>query len=162
MLPPSFFGQKEAGFGQRSRLPWPKKTRLTPAQPASAQKKPAYTGQKPASFWPESRLPSARSRLTPAYAGFLLPEQKPAYTGLRRLPWPKKKPAYAGLRRLLRPEEAGFLWLKKPAYTGQRSRLWPKKPASSRCSLLHRPPSRRELVPSVLLLRRELVPSVLL
>ena len=76
-------------------------------------------------LWPASL--AGKSRLTPALAGFLGPK-KPAYAGLRRLPLAK----------------AGFfkVQLAAPFYC--------REPASSRCSLLHRPPSSSQLAGCVL------------
>ena len=121
-------------------------------KPALARKKPALAGkagfgQKEAGFWPEKPALSAKSRLTPAYAGsyihwnrrrltpayagFFWPEQKPAFAGLRRLPlkepafWPKK-PALLAKSRLLLAERAGFLAKRSrlsPAFAGFRF-LW--------------------------------------
>ena len=149
---------KEAGFGQRSRLPWPKPASL--AKAGFFRPKACFFGQKPASsgqsrlFWPEepassgqSRLLLAESRLLSAKAGYFL--AKAGFFLAKAGFWPRRsrltpayagftysilleKPAYAGLRRLLlAQEEAGSRRL-TPAPLGatEGSRLTPAQPAS--------------------------------
>ena len=134
---------REAGFGQKSRLPWPKagfflaRSRLTPAYSRLC------TGQ--------SRLTPAnaglvlgntliQSRLTPANAGFFWPKpasvlakeeagfgQKPALSGQSRLLSGQKEPAFGQKSRLLWPKGAGSAGFRRLPVSFGRHRKEPAK-----------------------------------
>ena len=119
---------KEAGFsGQKSRLLLARKAGFWPEEPAFGQK---------------SRLLQARSRLTPAYAGFLSNRNRltPAYAGFllakrrSRLLARRSRltPAHAGSLGAtegsrLKPAEAGSFLGQKAGFWPEKSRLWPEK-----------------------------------